>query len=48
MRPIRLDRSGEPLLDIVSYGRRGPNARDRLTPAQVEQIRRTVGVRPRS
>jgi hypothetical protein len=32
---------GEPLLDVVSYGRGGPNAA-KLTPAQVEQIRRTV------
>jgi len=36
-------REGEPLLDVVSYGRRGPSESDgRLTPAQVEQIRRTV------
>jgi hypothetical protein len=28
-------------LEIVSHGRRGPG-RDRLTPAQVEQIARTV------
>ncbi len=36
-------REGEPLLDIVSYGRDGPREMDvRLTPAQVEQIRRTV------
>lgn len=43
MRPFRLERSGEPLLDIGSYARRGPQQRlARLTPAQVEQIRRTV------
>jgi hypothetical protein len=36
-------REGEPLLDIVSYGRGGPSeSGGRLTPAQVEQIRRTV------
>jgi len=36
-------RKGEPLLDIVSYGRGGPRETGgRLTPAQVEEIRRTV------
>lgn len=36
-------RDGEPLLDIVSYGRGGPRENaGRLTPAQIEQIRRTV------
>jgi hypothetical protein len=36
-------REGEPLFDIVSYGRGGPREMGgRLTPAQVEQIRRTV------
>jgi hypothetical protein len=36
-------REGEPLLDVVSYGRGGPPATgSKLTPAQVEQIRRTV------
>ena len=36
-------REGEPLLDIVSYGRGGPReSGGRLTPAQLEQIRRTV------
>lgn len=33
---------GESVLDIVSYGRRGPGRTDRLSPAQVEQIARTV------
>lgn len=42
MRPFRLDRADEPLLDIWSYGRRAPEAQVRLTPAQVAQIRRTV------
>lgn len=42
MRPFRLERA-EPMLDIWSYGRRGaPETHSRLTPAQVEQIRRTV------
>ncbi len=41
-RPFRI-REGEPLLDLVSYGRGGPReVAGRLTPAQVEQIRRTV------
>lgn len=36
-------REGEPLLDIVSYGRSGPRETGgRLTRTQVEQIRRTV------
>lgn len=36
-------REGEPLLDIVSYGRGGPRENGgRLTHAQIEQIRRTV------
>jgi Relaxase/Mobilisation nuclease domain len=36
-------REGAPLLDIVSYGRGGPTATgNKLTPAQVAQIRRTV------
>jgi hypothetical protein len=34
-------REGKPLLDVVSYGRSGPNA-PQLTPAQIEQIGRTV------
>lgn len=32
----------EPLLNIVSYGRGGPRANARLSPAEVDQIRRTV------
>jgi Relaxase/Mobilisation nuclease domain len=35
-------REGEPLLDVVSYGRGGPAGATQLTPAQVAQIRRTV------
>jgi hypothetical protein len=33
---------GVPLLDIASYARRGPGHRDRLSPAEVQQIARTV------
>jgi Relaxase/Mobilisation nuclease domain len=41
--PRRLiDLAGVPLLDIASYARRGPGRRDRLSPAEVEQITRTV------
>ncbi len=33
----------EPLLDVQSFGRAGPRETgDKLTPAQLEQIRRTV------
>jgi relaxase-like protein len=40
-------REGEPLLDIVSYGRGGPHETDgRLTSVQLEQVRRTVGRTP--
>ena len=36
-------REGEPLLDVVSYGRGGPrDTGGRLTPAQLEHIHRTV------
>src|ERR1700727_494871 len=36
-------REGEPLLDIASYGRAGPSESvGNLSPAQLEQIRRTV------
>jgi len=35
-------RSRVPLLDIASYARRGPGHRDRLSPADVQQIARTV------
>ena len=37
----------EPLLDVQSFGRGGPRETgDKLTPAQLEQIRRTVGRTP--
>jgi hypothetical protein len=43
MSKFRVPREGEALLDIVSYGRGGPRENGgRLTPEQVEQIRRTV------
>jgi hypothetical protein len=35
-------RDEEPLLDIVSYGRGGPRSTARLTPAEIDHIRRTV------
>jgi len=37
---------GEPLLEIASYGRRGPASNIRLTPAETERIRRTVARAP--
>ena len=41
--PKRLiDIPGVPLLDIASYARRGAGHRDRLSPAEVQQITRTV------
>src|SRR5882672_1552689 len=39
-------RAGTPLLDLVSYGRRGPGGSSRLSPGQIEQIARTVGRTP--
>ena len=35
-----------PLLDIVSFGRKGPGRRDRLSSVDVEQLRRTVDRTP--
>jgi hypothetical protein len=35
-----------PLLDIASYARRGPGRRDRLSPAEIELIARTVNRTP--
>ena len=37
-----VDLRAKPLLDIASYGRRGPARRDHLSLAEVEYIRRTV------
>ena len=34
--------SREPLFDLMSYARRGPGRRDHLSPAQIQQIARTV------
>lgn len=39
-------RDGQPLLDIASYARRGPERRDRLSPTEIEQIARTVSRTP--
>jgi hypothetical protein len=35
-----------PLLEVASYARRGPGHRDRLTPAEIAHIRRTVNRAP--
>jgi hypothetical protein len=35
-----------PLFELVSHGRRGPGRRDRLSPAQIQQIARTVARTP--
>lgn len=42
MRKQTTDVRGWPLLDISSYARRGPGRRDRLSPAEIQQIARTV------
>lgn len=39
---LRIDLGGQPLLDIASYARRGPGRRDRLSPAEIAHISRTV------
>lgn len=36
----------EPLFDLMSYARRGPGRRDRLSPAEIQQIARTVSRTP--
>jgi hypothetical protein len=41
-RPIRVQGSGRPLLDIFSVGRAGPQSRLHFSRAQIEQIARTV------
>jgi len=47
MRRNLIDMGGEiPWLDLGSYGRRGPGRRDRLSPAHVAFIARTVGRTP--
>lgn len=44
--PKRMTDAYRPLFDIASYGRRGPGRRDRLSPAEVQQIARTVSRTP--
>jgi Relaxase/Mobilisation nuclease domain len=44
--PKRMTDPYRPLFDIVSYARRGPGRRDRLSPAEVQQIARTVSRTP--
>jgi hypothetical protein len=39
---LKISLGGQPLLDIASYARRGPGRRDRLTPADIAHISRTV------
>lgn len=41
-RPFRFPTGGLPLLDLASPGRSGPPGTTRFSPAQIEQIRRTV------
>lgn len=43
---LTIDARGRPLLDLASYARRGPGRRDRLSPAEVQQIARTVSRTP--
>jgi hypothetical protein len=42
----RMTDAYRPLFDIASYARRGPGRRDRLSPAEVQQIARTVSRTP--
>jgi hypothetical protein len=44
--PKRMTDPYRPLLDLASYARRGPGRRDRLSPAEVQQIARTVSRTP--
>lgn len=37
---------GRPIFEVASYARRGPGRRDRLTAAEIDQVRRTVGRAP--
>jgi len=39
---LKVNLSGQPLLDIASYARRGAGRRDRLTPGEIADISRTV------
>ena len=36
----------EPMFDLLSYARRGPGRRDSMSPADIQQIARTVGRTP--
>jgi len=40
--PLRFPAAGPPFLDLFSRGRAGPSESARFSPAQIEQIRRTV------
>lgn len=45
--PMRLiELEGRPLLDLRSYGRKGPGRRDHISPAEAELIARTVNRTP--
>jgi len=43
---MRIRAPEDPLFDPISFGRRGPGRRDRLSPAHIEQIVRTVSRTP--
>jgi Relaxase/Mobilisation nuclease domain len=45
-RPFRLPSAEPPFLEVASLGRSGPPGRTRFSPAQIEQIRRTVRKTP--
>jgi type IV secretory pathway VirD2 relaxase len=40
------DYHAAPLFDVASYARRGPGRRERLSAAEIDQVRRTVGQAP--
>lgn len=44
--PKRMPDGYRPLFDIASYARRGPGRRDRLSPAELQQVARTVSRTP--
>src|SRR5688500_3604330 len=44
--PKRMTDAYRPLFDISSYARRGPGRRNQLSPAEVQQIARTVSRTP--
>ena len=45
-RPFRLSPDERPFLEITGLGRSGPPGATRFSPAQIEQIRRTVRMTP--